>query len=126
MDHRKSNSKQVKSHGNTTMQHTENIKNSKFEKIPAPQFHGSTVYNSRDTEAISVSIDRWMDREDVVITCNDAMEYCSATKRDVICSNIDAPRESHTKSSQTEKDITWYHLCVQTKKLIQINSSEKQ
>ena len=51
-----------------------------------------------------------MDKEDVVIMYNDAMEYCSATKRDVICSNIDAPRESHTKSSQTEKDRERYHM----------------
>ena len=31
--------------------------------------HSSTIYNSQDMEATSVSIDRWMDEEDRVCVC---------------------------------------------------------
>ena len=31
-----------------------------------PDVNGNTIYNSQDMEAPKVSIDRWMDKEDVV------------------------------------------------------------
>ena len=45
------------------------------------------------------------------------MEYYSAIKRmnNVICSNMDATRVSHTRSSKKEKDTTRYHLYVESK-----------
>ena len=49
-------------------------------------------------------MDRWMDKEDVVhihsgILLNHKKEWNHA-----ICSNMDGPRDYHTKVSQTEKD----------------------
>ena len=38
----------------------------KFKKIHAPHVHSSTVYNSQEREATSVSINRGTDKEDVV------------------------------------------------------------
>ena len=45
------------------------------------------------------------------------MEYYSAIKRmnNVIYSNMDATRVSHTRSSKKEKDTTRYHLYVESK-----------
>ena len=33
-----------------------------------------------------------------------------------ICSNMDGPKEYHTKRSQTKVDIIWHHLNVESKK----------
>ena len=51
-----------------------------------------------------MSVDRWMDKEDVAIY---TMEYYSAIKEEwnnAICSNIDWPRDYHTKWSKSDKD----------------------
>ena len=45
-----------------------------------------------------------MDKEDVILL----MDYYSATKKNGICSNVDGPRDYHTKWSQSEKDK--YHM----------------
>ena len=44
-----------------------------------PNIHCSAVYNRQDMEATQMSINRRMDKEDVVYT--HTMEYYSATKR---------------------------------------------
>ena len=48
------------------------------------------------------------------------IEYYSAIKKEwnnAICSNMDGPRDDHTKWSKSDKDkyIIWYHLYVKTK-----------
>ena len=45
-----------------------------------------------------------------------------------ICSNVDGPRDYHTKWSKLDREtnIIWYHLYVESKKLIQVNLSTKQ
>ena len=32
--------------------------------------HGSTIYNSQEVEATQMSIDEWMDKQNVTYTCN--------------------------------------------------------
>ena len=58
-----------------------------------------------------MSINRWMDKEEVgnVYT----MEYYSAMKEGnkAICSDMDIPRNCHTKSSKSDKDK--YHMMSQ-------------
>ena len=56
-----------------------------------PNVHCSTIYNSQDIKATWMSIDRRMDKEDVV--------YYSDIKKwnNAICSNMDWPRDKHTK-----------------------------
>ena len=64
-------------------------------------------------------MDRWMDKEDVVYTHTHThtnththththtMEYYSAIKKEwnnVTCSNMDGPRDYHTKWSKSDKD----------------------
>ena len=51
-----------------------------------------------------MSIDRWMDKEDVVYIY---MEYYSAIKKEwnnAIWSNMDGPRDYHTKWTKTDED----------------------
>ena len=37
-----------------------------FESIHVPSVHSSTIYNSQGMEAAQTSIDRWMDKEDML------------------------------------------------------------
>ena len=53
-----------------------------------------------------MSIDRWMNKENVVHIYN--IYIYSAIKNNVICSNMDGPRDYHTKWSKSEKDN--YHM----------------
>ena len=53
--------------------------------------HSSTIYNSQDMETTQMSINRWMDKEDVVCVCvcvcvcvYKVMEYYSAIRKNEI------------------------------------------
>ena len=45
-----------------------------------------------------------------------------------ICSNMDGPRDCHTEWSKSdrERNTIWYHLYVESEKVIQMNLSTKQ
>ena len=43
-----------------------------------------------------------------------------------ICRNMDGPRDHHTKWSISKTNAIWYHLCVESKKTIQMNLFTKQ
>ena len=66
-----------------------------------------------------MSPDRGLDKEDVVHRCINTMEYYSAITEwsNAICSNMDEPRNYHTKCSQAKTNIMWDHLHVESKKL---------
>ena len=52
-----------------------------------------------------MSIDRWTDKEDEVHTHNGAMEYYSTVGKQwnrAISSNMDGPRDYHTKWSKSD------------------------
>ena len=55
-----------------------------------------------------MSIDRWMDKEDVVYIHNEILLSHKKEWNHAICSNIDGPRDYHTKWSKSEKDK--YHM----------------
>ena len=81
--------------------------------------HCSTIYNNQDMEVTYMSIDRWMDKEDVVYIYT--MEYCSAIKRNEIMpfatTWMDLEITILNEISQTDKtNIIWYHLYVESKK----------
>ena len=81
-----------------------------------------------------MSIDRWMDKDVCVYihthhtqTYIHTMEYCSAIKKNeiMLCSNMDATRDYHTKWSKSERerqisyDITYmWNLKYDTDELI--------
>ena len=68
-----------------------------------------------------MSIDRWMDKEDVVHIYNGILLSHKKEWNNVICSNMEGPRDYHTKWSKPERErqiphTTWYHLYIESKK----------
>ena len=59
-------------------------------------------------EATQVPIKRWMDKEDVVYIYNGILLSHEKEWNNAICSNIDGPRDYHTKWSKSDKDK--YHM----------------
>ena len=51
-----------------------------------------------------MSIDRWMDKEDVVHIYNGILLSHKKEWNNAICSNIDATRDYHTKWSKSERE----------------------
>ena len=70
----------------------------------------------------------WMDKEDVVQIYNGILLSHKKGNR-AICSDMDGPRDYHTKWSKSDREetnIVWYHLYVESKKMIQMNLFTKQ
>ena len=74
-----------------------------------------------------MSTDRW-DKEDVVCIYNGILLSHKKEWNNAICSNMDEPRDYHTKWSKIKKDK--YHMisliCGISKKMIQMNLFTKQ
>ena len=62
-----------------------------------PYVHSSTIHNSQDMETTYMSINRGMDKEDVVQIYNGILLSCKKEQNNAICSNMDATRVYHTK-----------------------------
>ena len=57
------------------------------------------------------------------------MEYHSDIKKEwnkAICSNMDGPRDDHTKWSKSDRKKNFYHFSVKYYKMIQMNLFTKQ
>ena len=70
-----------------------------------PKVYYSTIYNNQDMEATQMSIDRWMDKEDIGHMYNGIL--LSHKKNEImpfVCSNMDGPRDYHTKWSKSERE----------------------
>ena len=104
------------------------VENYNLKRYMHPSVHCITIYNSQDMEATSVSIDRWMDKEDII--SKHKMKYYSAVKNNssAICSNMDGPRDYDTKQNKSDREskISQYHLYVESKKMIQMNLFTKR
>ena len=61
-----------------------------------------------------------MDKEDVAHTWNGIL-LSHEKWNNAICSNMDGPRDYHTKwsKSEREKNIIWYHIYIESKKIMQ-------
>ena len=80
-----------------------------------------------------MSIDRWMDKEDVVHIYNGILLSHKKKRNTVICNNMDATRDDHTKWSKSEKerqipyDITYmWNLKYDTNELIYKAETDSQ
>ena len=74
-----------------------------------------------------MSIDRWIDKEDVVHIYNGILLSHKKEWNNVIFSNMDGPRDYHTMWSKSEKEK--YHtisLICGIKKMVQMNLFIKQ
>ena len=76
-----------------------------------PNVYSSTINNSQSMERAQMSINRWMDKEDVVYICT--MEYYLAIKKSEILSFATMWMELEgtmlREIIQSEKDIIWFH-----------------
>ena len=61
-----------------------------------PNVHCSTIHNSQDMEAIQMPINRGMNKEDMISLWNRILLIHWKEWNNVICSNMNGPRESHT------------------------------
>ena len=69
-----------------------------------PSVHSGTIYNSQDMETTYMSIDRGMDKDDVVYVHNGILLSRKKEWNNAICSNMDEPRDYHTKQSKSERE----------------------
>ena len=69
-----------------------------------PSGHSGIIHNSQDMDTIQMSINRWLDKEDVVHTHREIPLSNKKEWNNVICSNMDAPRDDHTKWSQSDRE----------------------
>ena len=74
-------------------------------------------------EANQVSTDRWMGKNDVVDIHNEILLSHKKEGNNAICSNVNRPRDDHTKWSKSERhDITY----IGNLKMMQMNLFIKQ
>ena len=72
----------------------------------------------------NLSINRWMDKEDVVHIYNGILLSHRKEWNNAICSNMGEPRDYRTKRSKSDRETQislWYHLYVESKTMIQMN-----
>ena len=66
-----------------------------------------------------MSIDRWMFKEDVVCIYSEILLSHKKEINNAICSNMDGPRDYHTKWSKSDREgqiLYDYHLNVEYEK----------
>lgn len=74
-----------------------------------PNVHSSTMSNSPDMEATEMSINRRRGKDVVHIHNGVLLSHKKEWNR-AICSNMDATRDSHSKSSQSERERQIYDI----------------
>ena len=99
-------------------------KNSNLKRHMHPNVYSSTIYNSQDMEATKVSIDRWMDKEDVVCismcvythththTQNGILLSNKKEWNNAICSKVDGPTDYHTKWSKSDRERQILYIII--------------
>ena len=63
----------------------------------------STIYNGQDMEATEMSINRWMDKEDVVHIYNGIL-LSHKKHKNAIYSDMDGPVDCHTEWSKSDRE----------------------
>ena len=90
-----------------------------------PSVYSSTIYNSQYMKAIYMSIDRWMDKEDMVYIS----DYSAIKKNEIMPFAItwmDLEIIILNEVSQTDKDKYKILLICKILKMVQINLFTKQ
>ena len=67
-----------------------------------PYVHSSTIHNSQVVETTQMSINRWMDKEDVVHMYNEIFLSHKREQNNAICSNMDGPRDCYAEWSKSD------------------------
>ena len=74
-----------------------------------------------------MSFDRWMDKEDVIYTYNGIL--LSHKKNEIlplVAIRMELEIIILNEENQTKTNIIWYHLYVESKKMVQMNLFTKQ
>ena len=83
-----------------------------------PNGHCSTIYNSQDMDATYMSINRWMNREEVVLIY---MQWnIIGHKKEhiwVSCREVAEPRTCYTEWSQSEREKQILYINTYTRNL---------
>ena len=118
-------------YNNVIMQYTSGKnENTIIKRYTHLNVHSITIYNSQDMKAIQMSINRWMDKDDIVYlclyiyiythtrVCVYTQEYYSAIRMNsAICIKVDGPREYYTvlnvsnNKSDKDKDCIISFIC---------------
>ena len=69
-----------------------------------PNVQSSTVYNSQNMEATEMSMERGMDKEDVIHLYNGTLLSHKKEWHNAICSNMDEPTDYNTKWSKSYRE----------------------
>ena len=64
--------------------------------------------------------DGWMDKNMWYNIHNGVLISLKKEWNNATCSNIDGPRDYYTKWNKSKKNIRWYHLYVEFKKVIKL------
>ena len=89
--------------------------------------HCSTVYNSQDMKENLMSINKGTDKENIVHIYSGILFSCQ--KNEILpftATRMDLEIIILTKVRHTETNVIYYHLYVESKKVIQINFFTKQ
>ena len=89
---------------NLTTRHINRQKPISSKDAFTPMFIAALFRNNQDMETILISIDRWMDKEDIVCIYNAVLLSLLKKWNSAICSNMDGPRDYHTKWSKSDRE----------------------
>ena len=99
--------------------------NHNLKKYMHPNVQRSTIYNNQDMETTYMSMDRGIDEEKLYIH-NGILLSHNKEWNNAIFSNMDGPRDYHTKWSKSDKYHIILLICGMWKKMIQMNLHTKQ
>ena len=95
-----------------------------------PYVHSTTIHNSQDRSNLNV---QWQMNKDVVHIYNGILLSHTKEWNNAICSNMDGPRDDHTKWSKSDRgrqrsyDIAYvWHLKYDTNKPIYETETDSQ
>ena len=79
-----------------------------------PDIHCSTVYNSQDMEVTKISINRGVDKKDMVHIYNGILLNHKKDGNSAICRDIDGPRDCCTEGNKEvrKKKKNKYHIML--------------
>ena len=97
-------------------------KNNISKRYMHPKVHSSTVYHCQGMEATSVSINRWMDKEDLVHIYNRILLGHKKERNIPICSNMDGLGRYHAKWNKSDMEATRKSIkrCVAKEELVHV------
>ena len=94
----------------TTRYLPKEYKNTNSKGYVHPDVHSSVIYHNQTMEIAQVSMDRWMDKEDVEYIYKEIILSHKKEWNLAICNGMDGAREYNAKQKNQRKTNTiWFH-----------------